>query len=424
MTCEKPPNSLLLCNIDPTKIKNSFINVIYTDLLLNQFSVHKDFKRLVQEIGISTPQQYNFLIISDDISSYILKKKLPVSDNLYIVNAQTLQNLFEGNRISSTGKKKIVKRQNVDAFRLTEIYTFKQKYAQTIILLVNVYKTFYIERLLKDNDKSRIKNIYVILNSLIEFPLIYTLEVPFKILLCNDISENKNINCNYVNVSNHANRVIVLSNYNNRSEDSIVIDSSDMINNIPVNIDPEKIYILNFFNKEHSLLNNIRSYRIFKIFYYTYCFNDAKWSIHPNNKETETLYIFQHYFKEEISICSKWWPNNETISVMVEKLRNWCPHIFGEITNWFFQCDIHKIFSTASSSSINAKIQLQHINSRPICAGGQIWQVATLAYMCLSIIGIGTTRILHLDILKDNGNKMELTGYYKHLFNVEYDTSF
>lgn len=407
MSCQKPDNALLLCNIDQSKIKNLLIDVIYTDLLLNQFTIFDDFKRLIREIGIDN--LYNILIIGDNISTNLLRKKLPQNESLYIVNAQSLYDQFVGNITRSDGKKKLLKRQNTNAFQFNEIYTFKNKETPIIVLFVNVFKNFYIERLIKDNPKSRLKHIYVILNSLLEFPFMYTLETPFKMLLCNDIS-NKSENCNYIN-ANYSNQV-VFSNSNFEQ----YINSNTLINTVPTNIDPQKKYILNLFGEK---LNNIQLYRIFKIFYYTYCFNGAKWSIYPNNKDNDTLYIFKRHFNEELLILSKWWPNDETLSVALEKLKHWCPEIFGDINDWFFHCDVQKIFSNAP-----AEIQLPHVTSRPMFAGGQIWQAPTMASMCLSMIGMGSTNVLHMDILKDNHSKIDLVGYYKHLFDIEYETSF
>lgn len=426
MTCHKPANLLLECNIDElTKIKRSFIDVIYTDLLLNQFSIYTDFKILLKEINVSSLYD-NILLVCDAITESVLRQMLPKSNNLHIVNGQTLLDQFEGNGTKSS-KRKVLKRQNPNAFRLDEINTFKHNERQTVVLLINVYKTFYVQRLTEDNDRTRLKNIYVILNSLVEFPFIYTLDVPFKILLYNDISKN-DVNCNYVHVSSRSSKVVVLSNNNNTlaAGSSLHIEEltvNDLISKMSVHIDREKVYVLNLSNVK-KLDDNVQVYRVFKMFYYTYCFNGAKWSVFPNDKDYDTLYVFKRYFDEEISIISKWWPNNETISTALMKLKSWCPQIFGDINDWFFHCNVREIFSTTTTVTSSTS-PLPRIRSRPLLAGGHIWQTTTLAYMCLNTIALGSANLMHM-LSEDTQNlsKKNMVGYYKYLFDVEITTTF
>lgn len=415
MSCQQSPNTLLICNIEPSTIKENFVNIIYTDLLLNQWNINNDFDRLIREIEITTPDLYNFLLICDDISGKIFQRKLSKRDNVHCVEAALLRQRYEGKARRSDEKKiKIIKTPSLNAFKLNEIHSFKNQQAECVILLCNVYRIFFIERLLKDNDKKQIKSINVVLNSLIEFSAMYTLEKPFKIILCNDVV-NDEIPCNF-----HSHGIITSNKISNitRSTHDINytnIDINDIVNNVPSNINKKDIFMFNLSDVQKIISTDVRLYRLFKMFYYTYCFNGAKWSIVPNNKNVEILYIFKKYFHDEMLIISKWWPDSETVSLVCNKLEKWCPQIFGPVNSWFFHCDVHSIFSTAS---INIGIRLTPLTFRPIMAGGHIWNTSTLAYIILTQIGIGTSINRYSDIREDN-NRMNIAGYYKFLFKID-----
>lgn len=426
MTCARPADALLFCTIDPTTIKNQLFTITYTDLLLNQFNIRSDFDRLVQEIGISTPEQYNFLLICDSISSTVLHKKLlPYGNNIHIVSGETIQHKYDGKLQRKDPKRlKILKKPNYKAFHIKEIHAFDNESAKLIIIFINFYKTFFIERLLKDNDRRDIFRIEIILNSLIEFPFVYTLENPFRILLCNTITDD-HITCNYCPIDVQARKKTQQSTDSSASEQeqhSINICAADIINDVPAPIDHHStVYILDFTDVQGILHTNTQLYRIFKMFYYTYCFHDAKWFVHPNNRDNETLYIFRKYFNDEIQIISHQWPESETISVPFGKLRQWCPHIFGEIHDWFFRCDIKKLFSATGT---DMRLSLPHMCSRPLAIGGHVWKPSTLAAMALVRIGVGTTSVWHVGPACENNGKDETVGYYKHLFSMEYDSHF
>lgn len=458
MSCQKPVNALLSCNINIPNIKDDLFPVIYTDLLLNQFNVKDDFDKLIEDLDISTPLLYNFLVICDDITNTVLHKKLPKRDNVYIISGDVLRRRYEGippplkqsastskgkgNEKEKKKKYKVSKNPNPAAFRLDAIHSFPQKDSKTIVLLINTYKTFFVERLLEDNDKKRIDRVCVVLNSLIEFPFMYTLEKPFKISLHNDIVSSGSSStsslpvCFYRSVhfsfDPPSKRVAVAAVDNNNDDDAdipqrsrsgeseyVMINIEDIVNDIPANIEWKSIYVFNLSDVRDLLMTNVKIYRLFKMFYYTYCFNGARWSIHPNINNVDTMYTFRRHFDDEMLIISKWWPDNETVSLVRTKLQRWCPQIFGSISDWFFHCDVRKIFSTAPA---NDAVRLPYVAARTISAGGQIWQPSTLAYMSLVRIGVGTSTLIYADISNENQGRKDIVGYYNHLFNIEYDT--
>lgn len=414
MSCQQSPNALLICNVEQSTIKENFVNIIYTDLLLNQRNINNDFDKLVREIDITTPSLYNFLIVCDEISMRIFQTKLSKRDNVHCIEAAILRQRYEGKARRSDGKKiKVVNNPILNAFKLNTIHSFKNHKSECIILFFNVYKIFFIERFLKDNEKTQIKCIHVVLNSLVEFSSTYTLEKPFKIILCNDVV-NEEIPCNF-----HPHGIITtkkifnIPNQNNK-QNYITIDINDIVNNIPSNIIANDTHVFNLAEVQKIISTDVRLYRLFKMFYYTYCFNGAQWSIVPNNKDIETLYIFKRYFHDEMLIISKWWPDSETVSLVYDKLQKWCPQIFGKLNNWFFHCDVHSIFSMASA---NIGIRLPLLTFRPILAGGHIWNTSTLAYIIVTQIGIGTSIIRYSNIQEDN--KKDTNGYYKFLFKID-----
>lgn len=422
MTCQKPLNALLSCNINvPNNGRENLFPVIYTDLLLNQFNVKKDFDKLIRELGISSADKFNFLIICDEITNTVFQRKVPKNDRVFVVIGDALRRRYDGivSQPGKTTKPKISKNPNRDAFRLDNIHSFPNKNARTVVLLINTYKTFFVERLIEDNDKSLIERIFVVLNSLVEFPFMYTLEKPFKIALFNDVSDESSV-CNYRAVYSAPNLAAKRTGtIQERRDDYVSIDVGDIVNDIPANIRPDAVYVFDLSGARDMLKTKAVIYRLFKMFYYTYCFNGARWSIHPNNERVDSLYTFRRRFDEEMLIVSKWWPDDETVSFVRSKLQRWCPQIFGTVNEWFFHCDVRKIFAEALVSNA---LQLPYVKSRPLFPGGQIWQPATLAYMSLVRIGIGTTTVLHTDILDENCGKKDVCGYYKHLFDIEYDT--
>lgn len=433
MSCFKPPDALLTCNVKLRDANNSLFSVIYTDLFLNQFAVEDDFQKLLGKLGIEFPLQYNFLILCDDITNVVLYRKLSRKDNVFPIVGNVLKDRYEG----KAEKDKIIKKPNRNAFNLDAIHSFPNKKAKTVVLLINEYKTFFVERLLADNNnKSTIERIFVILNSLVEFPFLYTLDKPFKVALFNDVraaAEPKaatlcNFRSTHFTLGPPTKRPALQSDggqpqqmeVNSSVVEYVVVNGNDIVNDVPAPLETNRVYIFDISKMRKSLAQTPKIYRLFKMFYYTYCFNGAKWSVHSSAQDGDCLYEFRRHFNNEMLILAKWWPDNETISLVQNKLRVWCPQIFGPINTWFFHCDIRNLFADAQ---VNGVLPLPYLQSRPLLAGGgQIWQTSTLAFMALARIGIGVSIVANTNIKSDDVGTKEVSGYYRHLFRIPFDT--
>lgn len=441
MTCQQPSKGLLSCNIKVSHVDDDLFPVIYTDLFLNQFNVAGDFDRLLKELRVdSPPDRYNYLIIGDDITVSALQKKLPPRDGVYAVAADVLRRRYDGTyrkrpvragdgASAGPNRHKVLKNPIRTAFRLDEIHSFPNRDAKIIVFLINVYKSLFVERLLEDNDRTRLRRCFVILNSLLEFPFMYTLEKSFTVALFNDIADavdgSKTTSPTNYNPASFAfgppsKRVANADSDRLLEQEYVSIDVEDIVNDVPAAIRADVVYVFDLSKVRDALGTNAKIYRLFKMFYYTYCFNGARWAVHPNDVDnSDTLYTFRRHFDEELLIVSKWWPDDETLSVVLAKLRRWCPPIFGSVSEWFFHCDVREIFSAARTHSV---VRLPYIASRPLFPGGHVWEPPTLAYMALARVGIGTSTVMHVDVLCENRGKKELVGFYANLFAVEYDT--
>lgn len=425
-------------NIDSHK-QTSLFTVVYTDLLLNQFNVRPEFDKLIEELGFSN-EECNFLIVCDEITNGSLRAKLgsssssspPLADNLYIAVDGVLRRRYEG---TPERKGKILKNPDRDAFRLKSIHSFRHSERQTIVLFINAYNSLSVQRLMEDNEN--VERIYVVLNSLVEFPIVYTFEKPFKLLLFNDVPKDS-ADCSFRPVYSTLNKRTAVADANdapgrsNRGnggggDDYVLIDTDEIVNDAPRDIRPDGVYVFDF-SKVRTLVNkNPKIYRLFKMFYYTYCFNGARWSLHPDNMRAAVVYAFRRYFDDEMLIVSKWWPNDRTIDSVYSKLRRWCPEIFGTITDWFFQCDVRALLlagNAAAAAADDDEVRLPNARSRTVTPGGHVWQPATLALMSLGRIGIGTVSYFNADPSKEDRGKTDVVGYYKHLLDIEYDTRF
>lgn len=486
MTCILPADGILSCNLKINDTKNNFIDVLYTDLLLDQCNITKDFNDLLSQFNIflnydnddydnkkekekkeekiessrpkqqrhrsQKPLQQNVIFICDDITTVILNKKLKKpNDDICIISAEILKRKYNG-KSSSEKNIKVIRKPNLNAYKINEIHKFANTSLPTVIFLINFYHINVIDRLYKDN-KGKIENIHVVLNALVEFPFIYMTEKTFKIYLTKYSAVDDSDTCNYATVNLNASKTtkvlrseldcdITKQNchrYNDQYTSHTLVTINDIINDVISNSESitasdrpnNHVYVFDIRNcHEQLLMHNKIIYRCFKIFYFTYVFHNVKWSIVPNDKLINSLYIFKRYFAEEMSIISKWWPDNETINIIWDKLRRWCPIVFDSPINyWFFTCNVRDCFlvntlpnnnthsSTKKNNAILPRLTVG-IASRPIVAGGHIWTAPTLAYMSLARVSVGMTTELHLNIMHDDVGTKTLSDYYRYIFDI------